>query len=88
LKYGAIGKYAADKILMIGDAPGDQQAAADNGVLFYPIIAGREGESWKRFNEEALVKFFAGSFAGKYEQSLLQEFNNNLPEYPEWKINN
>ncbi len=85
LKYGAIGKYAADNILMIGDAPGDQQAAKDNGVLFYPVIAGREADSWKRFNEEALAKFFDGSFAGKYEQSLLQEFNNNLPEYPEWQ---
>jgi phosphoglycolate phosphatase-like HAD superfamily hydrolase len=84
-KYGAIGKYDADKILMIGDAPGDKKAAKDNGVLFYPIIAGKEEESWRRFNDEALNKFFNGSFAGKYEQQVVQEFEDNLPSYPAWQ---
>lgn len=30
--------YAADEILMVGDAPGDEQAAAVNGVFYYPIL--------------------------------------------------
>src|SRR5205814_5310386 len=34
LKFAAVGKYAPEKILMIGDAPGDFKAAKSNGALF------------------------------------------------------
>ncbi|MBD3306890.1 HAD hydrolase-like protein, partial [candidate division KSB3 bacterium] len=54
LKYAAKGKYPEDKILMIGDAPGDYKAATDNGVLFYPINPGAEEASWERFYNEAI----------------------------------
>ena len=37
----AAAKYPPGHALMIGDAPGDQQAAAANGVLFFPINPGR-----------------------------------------------
>ncbi|HBT21747.1 MAG TPA: haloacid dehalogenase, partial [Verrucomicrobiales bacterium] len=36
LKFAAVDNYAAEKILMIGDAPGDHKAAKANGVLFFP----------------------------------------------------
>ena len=39
--------YAKEKALMIGDAPGDKRAAQENGIAFYPIIAGKENESWR-----------------------------------------
>ena len=45
----AKGKYPGNKILMIGDAKGDLDAAKSNGVLFYPIIPGKEDKSWERF---------------------------------------
>ena len=67
-----------DAILMCGDAPGDEQAARKNGVLYYPILVSRENESWQRFLTEALDKFLAGEFAGAYQQKLLDEFNANL----------
>ena len=67
-----------DAILMCGDAPGDDAAAAENGVLYYPILVNREGESWKRFMEEGLGKFLRGEFAGSYQQALRDEFNANL----------
>ena len=70
---------------MANDAPDDKKATKDNGVLFYPIIAGKEEESWMRFNDEALNKFFNGSFASKYEQQVAQEFEDNLPIYPVWQ---
>lgn len=70
--------YAPDKVLMVGDAPGDLQAAVKNGVLYYPILVRREAESWKRFVEEALPKLLSGDFAGEYQQKLLDEFNANL----------
>jgi phosphoglycolate phosphatase-like HAD superfamily hydrolase len=85
LKYAAKGKYPDDKILMIGDAPGDFQAAKSNNVLFYPINPGHEEASWQRFYEEALEKFFNGNFAGKYEQKLISEFESYLPENPYWE---
>lgn len=85
LKYAAKGKYPDNKILMIGDAPGDYTAAKSNGVLFYPINPGHEEASWERFYSEALDKFFAGTYEGAYEQKLIEEFEAYLPENPSWK---
>jgi len=79
------GKFPGDKVLMIGDAPGDLKAARDNDALFYPVNPGDEEESWKRFHDEALGKFFDGTYAGEYEQALLDEFDKYLPEQPPWE---
>jgi phosphoglycolate phosphatase-like HAD superfamily hydrolase len=84
LKYSAKGKYPDDQILMIGDAPGDFDAAKSNSVLFYPINPGHEEESWERFYKEALDKFFNGTFKGTYENQLLEEFEKYLPANPAW----
>ncbi len=85
LRYGACGKYEPEKILMIGDAPGDMDAAKENGVCFYPINPGRESESWRRFHEEAADRFFAGRYAGAYEAAVTKEFTGCLAEIPPWK---
>lgn len=84
LKYAAKGKYPDEKILMIGDAPGDYEAAKSNEVLFFPIIPGHEEESWERFFKEGLDMFFAGNFKGEYEKKLIEEFESYLPENPNW----
>lgn len=84
LLYAARDKYSPDKILMIGDALGDLNAAAGNGILFYPIIPGNEDRSWERFNEEALAKFTGGTFKGSYEKDLISEFRKALPDVPPW----
>jgi phosphoglycolate phosphatase-like HAD superfamily hydrolase len=84
IKYAAAGKYPPDKILMIGDAPGDFKAAKSNNALFYPITPGREEISWRRFHEEGLERFFSGSYAGAYEAELVKEFDASLPENPGW----
>ena len=84
LKFAAVDNYAADKILMIGDAPGDHKAAKANGVLFFPILPGREEDSWERLHGEALDRFFAGTYAGEYEEKLFAEFDGCLPENPSW----
>ena len=77
--------YARDKVLMIGDAPGDMQAARANGVLFYPINPGAEDASWERFFKEACDRFLSGTYAGDYEARLIKEFDSYLPELPPWK---
>jgi phosphoglycolate phosphatase-like HAD superfamily hydrolase len=79
------GHYEADKMLMIGDAPGDLKAARANHAKFYPVNPGHEDASWQRFYEESLDKFFAGEYTAEYEQKLIDEFQAYLPELPPWK---
>ncbi len=85
LQLAAAGKYDADRILMIGDAPGDMRAAKANNALFYPINPGAEEQSWQRFYEEAMDRFFAGTYAGTYEAQVIAEFEAYLPDTPPWK---
>ena len=75
------GKYAENKKLMIGDAKGDLDAARNNGILFYPIIPGREDESWKKFSEEGYDRFISGNFSGKYQDEAISGFLKSLPEF-------
>lgn len=70
--------YARDRVLMIGDAPGDRLAAEENGVLYYPILVCREAESWHRFVGEALPYFLKGIYQGGYQEERKQEFEENL----------
>lgn len=72
------GNYPEDRVLMIGDAPGDLAAAESNGVLFYPIIPGDEAASWKRLIDEALGRFIRGDYAGDYEKMLITAYRNAL----------
>lgn len=86
IKYTVEGKgYGENKILMVGDAPGDLKAAKANNALFLPIIPGSEEKSWEEFAKNGIDKFFDGSFAGEYQESLLAEFDKALPELPPWK---
>jgi phosphoglycolate phosphatase-like HAD superfamily hydrolase len=84
LKFAAKGKYPADRILMVGDAPGDLKAARSNGALFFPINPGAEEKSWERFFGEALDRFQKGDYAGDYEAALVRQFDACLPERPNW----
>jgi phosphoglycolate phosphatase-like HAD superfamily hydrolase len=79
-------QYPADHTLMIGDAPGDYQAAAANKCLFFPINPGSEEASWRRLYEEGIARFFDGTFAGGYQQQLLDEFDTFLPDRPPWRV--
>ena len=77
--------YPADHILMVGDAPGDMKAARDVGGLFFPVTPGKEEQSWQIFYNEALEKFFNGTYAGSYETALIADFDKHLPKTPPWK---
>jgi len=74
LKMGALGKYNPDKILMIGDAPGDFDAAKEIDALFFPIMPGKEEESWQFLIDNALSCFFTGKYKGEYEKKLVDNF--------------
>ena len=85
LALAAAGKYPADHVLMVGDAPGDMQAARSNNFLFYPINPGDEDRSWEHFYKEAFQCFVEGNYAGEYEAALIAKFEKYLPEVPPWK---
>ena len=80
------GKYAPENTLMIGDAPGDYNAAVANNALFFPINPGHEEASWTRLLEEGSERFFTGTFAGVYQENLLDQFDSYLPDRPPWPV--
>lgn len=81
------GFYQPEKVLMIGDAPGDLKAAHTNGVLYYPIRPGEEMASWQEFYGEDLDRFLQGTYAGEREQACIRRFDECLPDTPPWKRN-
>jgi phosphoglycolate phosphatase-like HAD superfamily hydrolase len=85
LELAAGSKYAPERVMLIGDAPGDLRAAQQVGACFYPIIPGAEVAAWERFNREAYDRFLAGEYTGAYEQKLIAEFEKCLPDTPPWK---
>ncbi len=85
LRLAAKDKYPPGHILMVGDAPGDMNAARANDALFFPINPGHEEGSWERFYKEGFKKFIEGEYGGAYEPELIAEFEELLPEVPPWK---
>ena len=73
LKFG----YEKDHVLMVGDAPGDCDAAEVNGVWYYPILVRQEGESWTELVETGLSKLLSGTYA-EYQQEKKKAFLANL----------
>ena len=70
--------YTKEQVLMVGDAPGDRDAAKKNGVSYYPILVRKEKESWSEFVEQAVGKMVNGTYAGTYQEQKETEFINNL----------
>ena len=73
LKFG----YARDHVLMVGDAPGDCDAAEKNGVYYYPILVNHEKASWDEAIATAFIKLQDGEYA-EYEVQKKQDFLKNL----------
>lgn len=80
LQVFCVAEYPADRVLMVGDAPGDLKAVKAFNGLFFPINPGRESLSWKRFFDESGNRFLSGAYAGAYESSLIREFETILTE--------
>lgn len=70
--------YQPDHILMVGDAPGDAKAADDANVWFYPILAGKETESWKHLSDYEFKRFLSNEFTVHFQQELLALMKENL----------
>ena len=73
LKFG----YDPAKVLMVGDAPGDCDAAEKNGVHYYPILVNHEKASWDEAISVAFAKLQFGDYA-LYGQEKKSQFLHNL----------
>ena len=73
LKFG----YEKDHVLMVGDAPGDCDAAEANGVWYYPILVNQETESWEELRDVALFKLRDLDYAA-YQPEKKEQFLKNL----------
>lgn len=85
LQMAAGGKYSWDRVLLIGDAPGDRKAAQDAGACFYPIIPGEEEDAWRCLRDEAYPRFLRGQYRGDYEAEVIAAFEAKLPDVPPWE---
>lgn len=73
LKFG----YDLQKVLMVGDAPGDCDSAEKNGVYYYPILVNHEKQSWDEAIGVAFEKLRSGEYA-EYGAQKKQAFLRNL----------
>ncbi len=85
LKVAMAGRYPAGNVLMIGDAPGDLDAARTSGVLFFPTVPGEEDASWQDLIDETFDIFLAGRYAGACQDETIARFQSRLPETPPWQ---
>ena len=69
--------YDPAQVVMIGDAPGDCDAAEKNGVHYYPILVNREKESWEEAVAVAFPMLRSGEYA-EYGRNKKREFLSNL----------
>ena len=70
--------YKASRVLMVGDAPGDYDAAKQNEVFYYPILVKHEKDSWNEFISHAVGKLVNGNYKGNYQEEKIQQFLENL----------
>ena len=68
--------YESGKTIMVGDAPGDIQAAKDAGVLYYPILPEKEIGSWNRLERIVFGKFLKVN----YNKELIEKYENEFLE--------
>ena len=74
LKFG----YSKEQTLMVGDAMGDLDAAKQNGVYYFPILPGKEKESWRELVGEGFKRLENGTYRGEYQKKKIREFMENF----------
>ena len=78
-------RYPANHVLKVGDAASDLNAAQSNGVLFYPIVPGKENDSWKELEQNVLTSFISGAYQGKKMSGYIDAFLASLPDAATWE---
>lgn len=70
--------FEKEKILMVGDAPGDLDAAKVNEVHFYPILFGKEKDSWETLVTKILPEFIDGQYN---DEEYLAIYHKHLSQF-------
>ena len=70
--------YSNQRVMMVGDALGDYDAAHKNNVLYYPILVRSEKESWREFKETVVKRFVDGNYFGEFQNTKIRQFHENL----------
>ncbi|HEQ0956665.1 TPA: HAD family hydrolase [Streptococcus pyogenes] len=70
--------YQKERLMMVGDSPGDLAAAEQNQVAFFPILVGKEAQSWDDLKEAVADAFVAGELSDLDFNSLKETFWHNL----------
>lgn len=65
-------------ILMVGDSPGDLEAAEKNGTWFFPILVGDEKASWEDLRNNVAEKVANGAYAKEDHDQYAEKFWSNL----------
>lgn len=74
LLYAKKSGYEGKDMLMIGDATGDYASAKKADAMFYPIVPGRETESWEALKDTYFDMFISGEYTKEVEEKLYNEF--------------
>ncbi|HEL1204866.1 HAD hydrolase-like protein [Streptococcus equi subsp. zooepidemicus] len=69
--------YARERMMMIGDSPGDLAAAEQNQITFFPILVSKEASSWQDLSHAAEA-FTTGDLTELDVKSLTEAFWRNL----------
>ncbi len=78
LLYAKSKGFDLERMLMVGDAPGDYEAAVGAGVMFYPIIPGKENECWDKLRNIYFDMFISDKYDRNVEAKLYKEFEEFL----------
>lgn len=66
--------YEKNNILYCSDIVEDARIAEQTGILFFPVMAGIENESWERFKNEGMQRWLTGRYDEAYQEQLKNEF--------------
>ena len=78
LKAATENQYAPGCMIMLGDAKGDLEAAQSAGAWFYPMIPGKEDESWQELYDRYMDIYLDGKFDQSVQNELLEKFNSAI----------
>lgn len=70
--------YESSHVLMVGDALGDKESADVAGIPFFPILAGKEEESWQEGRESAFPAWLNENYTKGMQQKYERQFYQNL----------
>lgn len=73
--------YQRENVIMCGDAVGDLKAAEKNGIAFYPILVGKESQSWKGLL--GFIEQFIKNGAAESVLALRRAFYENFRSHGE-----